>query len=152
MHYLAWIALVPLFLLIKRSRPPMAFLASLITGYLFYGTLLWWTLKVDGANPVNWSLLVLGNAFYFGLFAVSVQYFQNRAAKWNFLTFPAVWVVLEYLHVHLAFLSFPWGILGYSQYAVLPVARISSYAGVYGVSFLIVLVNTAVVLNSSILC
>lgn len=144
-HFLAWIALVPLFLLIKRTRPAMAFWASLVTGCLFFGVLLWWTITLDGANPVNWILLVLGNAFYFGLFGVCAHYFQKNAPRWNFLTFPAVWVVFEYLHIHLASFSFPWGILGYSQYSVLPVARISSYVGVHGVSFLIVLVNIAVV-------
>jgi apolipoprotein N-acyltransferase len=40
------------------------------------------------------------------------------------------------------FLSSSWGILGYSQYSVLPVARIASFAGIYGISLFIVLVNT----------
>jgi apolipoprotein N-acyltransferase len=102
----------------------------------------WWFLGVDGANPLNFSLAVLAHAFTFGLFGLFAHCFQKRIPQWNVLTLPATWVVLEYLRSHLGFLASPWGILGYSQYLVLPVARISAVAGVYGVSFFIVTVNT----------
>ena len=39
--------------------------------------------------------------------------------------------------------GFPWGLLGYSQHAQLPVIQIAELGGVYGVSFLIVAVNAA---------
>jgi apolipoprotein N-acyltransferase len=39
--------------------------------------------------------------------------------------------------------GFPWGLLGYSQYSVLPVIQIAEVTGVYGVSFVVVAVNAA---------
>ena len=49
---------------------------------------------------------------------------------------PALWVAGEWMRGHLMG-GFPWGLLGYSQHAILPVIQIAELAGVYGVSFLI---------------
>jgi apolipoprotein N-acyltransferase len=118
-------------------------LSSLAVGFIFYVGILWWVQRIDGINPFNFIIGILGGLWcYFGLFGLLAYYFQTKIPKWNALTFPATWVLLEYLRSHMGFLSFPWGILGYSQYTVLPVARISAFTGVYGVSFLIVMVNT----------
>jgi apolipoprotein N-acyltransferase len=141
-HCLAWVALVPLFLVIQNSGLRGAFLSSLVVGIIFYSGLLWWALSLDAANPFNFSLVVLANGCYFGLFGLFVYYFKKRIPRWNTLTFPTTWVLLEYIQSNLAFLAHPWGILGYSQYSVLPVVQIAALTGVYGVSFLIVMVNT----------
>jgi apolipoprotein N-acyltransferase len=55
---------------------------------------------------------------------------------------PPLWVSLEYIRGFL-FSGFPWELLGYSQYLTLPLVQIADITGVYGVSFLIVLVNAA---------
>ena len=60
-----------------------------------------------------------------------------------FLAAPAVWVTLELARTHL-FSGFPWALLGYSQYRSLPVIQVADLTGVYGISFLIVLVNTGI--------
>lgn len=143
-HFLAWIALVPLFLVIRRSQPARAFLYALITGSLFGICLVSWLLRFQGINPLNFSLLVLATgAIYFGLFGCLTSYLNKWMPRCSILIFPSIWVVLEYLRSHMGFLALPWGILGYSQYSVLPVAKISAFTGVYGVSFLIVAVNAA---------
>lgn len=56
---------------------------------------------------------------------------------------PASWVALHYLKSHMGFLSMPWGSLAHSQYAFLPIIQIAEFTGEYGVTFLVVLVNTA---------
>ncbi len=140
-HLLAWIALVPLLLVLCHSGPLRALLSSLAVGLIFFGAVMWWALAVKGVNFFNFSLVVLGNGLYFGVFGLFAYYFHKKLSQWDALTFPATWVMLEYLRSHTGFLSFPWGILGYSQYTVLPVAHISAFTGVYGVSFLVVTVN-----------
>ena len=143
--YLAWVALAPLLFIITHARPRGAFLSALAVGALFACGLDWWMLRINGMGLGNFSLGVAGNAFYIGLFGLAAQYFHARLPRWDIVTFPTIWVLLEYLKTHTDFLSFPWGILGYSQYAVLPVAQVSALTGVYGVSFLIVAVNALVV-------
>lgn len=51
-----------------------------------------------------------------------------------------VWVALEYLRTYLLS-GFPWVLLGYTQWNFLPIIQISEFTGVYGVSFLVVIVN-----------
>ncbi len=140
-HYLAWIALVPLLLVIRNSSLLRSFLIPLATGLLFYSVFLRWLFGTDGVNYFNYGLSVLFKASFYGIFGVSAWYFQKRVSRWHFITLPSIWVILEYIRSHMSFLSSPWGMLGYSQYTMLPVAQVASFAGVYGVSFLIVLVN-----------
>ena len=141
--HLAWIALVPLFLQLFRSGFLKAFFSALLAGFLFYLCLMGWAVRLDEANPWNFTAMNLYFAIYAGLFGVAARYLHERIPRWDALAFPSLWVAIEYLRSHIGFLSFPQGILGYSQYEVLPVAAISEYAGVYGVSFAIVSVNAA---------
>lgn len=48
----------------------------------------------------------------------------------------ALWVALEMVRSRI-FSGFPWSLLGVSQFQMTPLLQISSFAGVYGVSFLI---------------
>ncbi|MFC1788404.1 apolipoprotein N-acyltransferase [Thermodesulfobacteriota bacterium] len=141
-HYLAWIALLPLLLVIKHSGLLKSILFSLITGFISHGGFLWWALKVDEMDQLKFILVILVASCYFGLFGLFAYYFNKKIPQWNPLTFSTTWVLLEYLCSHLSFLSYPGGILGYSQYCILPIARISAFTGVYGVSFIIIVVNT----------
>src|SRR6185436_18077696 len=56
---------------------------------------------------------------------------------------PFVWVAAEWGRGHL-FGGFPWGLLGYTQYAQLPAIQIAELGGVYAVSFVVLAVNAAV--------
>lgn len=143
MPFLAWFALVPLLSVIRGSRLSGSFIFALVTGVIFYGFFLRWLFGTDGVNVFNYGLGVFFKGMFYGMFGVFAWYFRNKLPAWNVITLPSSWIMLEYLRSHLSFLSSPWGILGYSQYAVLPVAHVASYAGVYGISFLIIFVNVA---------
>src|SRR5439155_1030079 len=65
-----------------------------------------------------------------------------RKTAFAFTGAPFIWVALEWLRTYL-FSGLPWALLGYSQYQWLPVIQIADHTGVYGVSFLVVLVNAA---------
>lgn len=58
---------------------------------------------------------------------------------------PLLWISLEYIR-SLGFLGFPWPSLGYSQSSFLPIIQIAEFTGVFGVSFLIVFVNSGIAL------
>jgi apolipoprotein N-acyltransferase len=141
-HYLSWFALVPLLFIIRNSGLLRSFMIPLAIGVLFYSFLIRWLFGTDGVNVVNYFLSVLLKASFFGIFGIFAWYFQKKLSQWNCITLPSIWVILEYMRSHISFLSSAWGILGYSQYTVLPVAQIGAFTGVYGVSFFIVLVNT----------
>jgi apolipoprotein N-acyltransferase len=54
---------------------------------------------------------------------------------------PFLWVAVELARAHIT--GFPWDLLGTSQVGNIPLAFVSRWTGVYGVSFEIALVNTA---------
>jgi apolipoprotein N-acyltransferase len=140
--FLAWFALVPVLLSIMRGSASRAFVVPLATWYLFDFAHASWMLQIEGIHLLNMGLPVVVHAAYFGVFGLSARWFHRRVPQWDPVTFPTIWVAVEYLRFHLGFLSFPWGILAYSQHSVLPVAGLAAYTGIHGVSFLIVTSNT----------
>ncbi len=49
---------------------------------------------------------------------------------------PAAWVLFDFLR-SLAFMGYPWAMLGVSQYPVLPLIQTASVTGIWGISFLV---------------
>jgi apolipoprotein N-acyltransferase len=145
LHLLAWVALVPVLLAIGSGSRLRAFWLPFATCYAFDFAHASWMLGIEGITVLNMGLPVLVHAAYFGGFGLVARALHRRRPQWDPLTFPAAWVVFEYFRFHLGFLSFPWGVLAYSQYTVLPVAGLAAWTGVHGVSFLIVAVNAALV-------
>ncbi|MDC4222809.1 MAG: hypothetical protein MPW15_00825 [Candidatus Manganitrophus sp.] len=64
----------------------------------------------------------------------------GKKRGWALLLIPVLWVALEYARGQLLS-GFPWAALAYSQYRFLPLIQIADLASIYGVGFLIVLVN-----------
>ena len=114
-------------------------LIGFITGFVFFAGLLYWILYIKELGFLAWPLWLLLAcylALYVALFASLLRFAPLLAA-------PFLWVVLEYLR-GIIFTGFPWGLLGYSQYKLAPLLQLGSLFGVYGVSFVIVLVNAGV--------
>jgi apolipoprotein N-acyltransferase len=150
-NLLAWIALVPLFLALNGQSVKNGFFLGGITGIVYFaGTVHWVTNSVHyygGVPLVPASLITLllcaYLALYPALFCAVVVHIRKSRPTLLILAAPAVWTALELARTYV-FSGFPWSLLGYSQYLALPVIQISDITGVYGVSFLIVLVNAAV--------
>ncbi len=149
--FLAWILLVPLHIAMVDAPPRQAFRYGWLAGLVaFVGTMSWvvTAMHLYGKMPLIPSyLLMLLLAAYLGLFvaayALCVAMFQRKLPSLMLLGAPCVWVALELLRTHLLS-GLPWSLLGYSQYRWVPAIQIADHTGVYGISFLIVLVNVAV--------
>ena len=139
MGYLAWIALVPLFIFIVSGKKYLCFNTLLIGAIFFFVQLSW----MRYVTYIAWVLLSLYCSVYFLLFAVCVRYVVLKQ-KWPLtLTAPCLWAALEFIRSF--FLSgFPWFFIGHTQYQWLPVIQISDITGVYGISFIIVMVNAGI--------
>ncbi|MFA5310759.1 MAG: apolipoprotein N-acyltransferase [Candidatus Omnitrophota bacterium] len=134
----AWFGFVPFFLMLRGKCALRAFILSYLTGIIFWCVTIFWLINVTLLGLI---LLILYLALYFGLFGVLLCRLIN--AKYLLLTVPSLWVILEYARSH--FLTgFPWSLLGYSQYLNLHIIQVSDITGVWGVSFLIVMVNTVI--------
>jgi apolipoprotein N-acyltransferase len=148
---LAWVALVPLVVL-ALSAPPRAALGwGWLVGLVFYLVLLRWlnfTFRVYSALPgplVYLPTFTLAGycGLYVGAFAAAVAWIaRSRSVGLALATAPFLWVATEWVRGHLMG-GFPWGLLGYSQYLVLPVIQVAELGGIYAVSFLVAGVNVA---------
>ena len=146
---LSWVLLVPLFYAISEKTPRNAFKLGLLAGTLsnFIGT--YWligTLSRFGGFPIPVSVVFIfilgafsGLSYAIFSYVVTRLGFTKQPGLVSALLIAAVWTSIEYFFPFL----FPYGI-GNSQPDYLPVVQIFDIFGVYGLSFIIVLVNVAI--------
>ena len=85
--------------------------------------------------------LALYHAGFGALLALTADR-RTSLSRRALLAAPFLWVAMELARTRIT--GFPWNLLGTAQVDNLPLARIATFTGVYGLSFEIVLVNTAV--------
>jgi apolipoprotein N-acyltransferase len=138
---LAWFGLSPLLFALRNS----SLLGAIVLGFLFGGYFVVgafsWALSITPINLVSFFVGLIIFSFYFLIFGFLYKLFTRIIGSWIILGAPCLWVTLEYVRSNLSFLSWPWNLLGHSQYSYLPVIQISDITGVYGISFLIVMAN-----------
>ena len=148
---LAWIAWTPFFWGLTKIRHFWStFLYGWLTALLFNMALFYWvyytclhggnlSVVLSGCAWVGLSALL---ALQTGIFSGCCYFLK----KMGFL-FPLLaamgFVTLEWLHQTLAFygLGFPWIMWGYTQWNAPVFLQVASWGGVYGVSFLLILVS-----------
>jgi len=138
---LAWIALVPLLLALKNEGKGVSFTLTFLSGMLFMMGIFYWINVVEGVKLRDFLILGIYFGCYFGCFGLSLALVSQRTLLNPALVAPSLWVSLEYLRSNADFLALPWALLGHSQYTNTTVIQIASFVGVYGISFLIVIVN-----------
>jgi len=161
---LIWIALVPLLIAIKDTRIKEAANLGAITGLVLYCGSLWWFIRLFGPSITCiglLSLLALFIALFSGLLnfvsrrllvtrspacpvGAKRLYGDNLITRLPIILAPIIWVAVEFFRSECYPLKFSWLSLGYSQWQNLPLLQSASLFGVYGISFLIVLVNATI--------
>lgn len=144
---IAWGALIPLLFLVANNKSPACLTLGWIAGVCHGLSLLYWITYVVnryGNLPLPVSLvicflLVAYLALFPGLFCAVLAWLRHRSLPWLPIA-PFLWVTLEMGKSRLL-TGFPWENLGYSQYRWLSVIQIADIAGVFGISFVLVLSN-----------
>ncbi len=142
-------AVAPLLIAVTDISPVRAWWYGFLFGAAFRAATLYWVVyamtRFGGLSlpiaALGAGLLVAYLAAYWGLFALVA----NRAGIERpeaVLLLAATWTGLEYIQSVLLS-GFPWALLGYAGSAYLPVAQVADLAGVYGLSFLVILGNGA---------
>src|SRR2546425_7748496 len=141
--FLSWLALAPLLVALRQSGPLGATGLGLAFGWVFTAGVFAWLPRLAVITPTRVVLMYTGVAVYFLFFGLLYNLVSRMAGSWLLVGAPALWVAIEYARSNLFFLALPWNLLGQSQYRFLPVIQIADITGLYGVSFLIVMVNQA---------
>ncbi|THJ24629.1 MAG: apolipoprotein N-acyltransferase [Nitrospira sp. CG24E] len=147
---LAWIAIVPLHWALDGKSKSQAFWIGWLSGTIAFTGMMSWVvtaMNTYGKVPlvISYGLMLLLTAYlglYVGLYSAGTVWFQTLIPRYGLFAVPCLWVTLELIRTY-ALSGMPWGLLGYSQYRQIEMIQIADHMGVYGVSFLIVLVNVA---------
>ncbi len=147
---LAWIALVPLHWALDGKSKAQAFWIGWLSGTIAFSGMMAWVVTVMntyGKVPLVISygillLLAIYLGLYVGFYSAGAVWFRIMNPRYGLFAVPCLWVSLELIRTYVLS-GLPWGLLGYSQYRQIEVIQIADHMGVYGVSFLIVLVNVA---------
>jgi apolipoprotein N-acyltransferase len=143
--YLAWISLVPLFIAIGKRSAVQAFFLSFLSSIVFFTGIFNWILEITKYTLLHHTLLAIYLGSYFAVFGLAFALISRKHGLAAALfAAPFIWVSLEYVRSNLSFLALPWGLLSHSQYSHPEIIQISSVTGAFGVSFLVVMVNSAI--------
>lgn len=150
---LAWIAVVPLLLVVRGRSAWTGFLHGLVYGCAFGWLVTGWSAQaVVRYFGMPWPVAILVlSVFYvvifipnFGLFGAGAAVLLRNPMSWTArLAVPALWVGAELVRCRIV--GQPWALLGYSQHSHTGLIQIAALTGVYGVSYLLVLGNVALV-------
>jgi apolipoprotein N-acyltransferase len=143
--WLAWISLVPFFIILFTEKLKRVTLSALITGVLFNVVYLDWMKEYKHVASLPGGVFA---EMLFFLFATLLFWFLSRNLKSTWLrafVCTAGWFVIDYLKT-IGFLGFPWGIIGYSQYRNLLMIQNASVLGVWGIDFIILYCNVTIAL------
>jgi apolipoprotein N-acyltransferase len=139
--WLAWVALVPLFVLVRRPAGGLhIFLSAWLAGLVFFVPILQWMRVADPRMYFTWIGLALYCSLYFPLAIGLLRLLDRRTRLPLVLTAPIIWTALEYLRAHFA-TGFPWYFVAHTQHDFLSVIQIADVTGAYGVTYLVVAVN-----------
>jgi apolipoprotein N-acyltransferase len=149
---LAWICLAPLMyaLCLRELSVRAAFWVGYLCGILWYGGTCFWlyhTMHLYGglSKAMSVGVAVLAGLYlglYHGLFAALLARIAERGAtKIALVAAPFLWVAVELARYHVT--GVPWDLLGTAAVDNLGIAPLARWTGVYGLSFVIALVNAA---------
>ena len=168
LYFLSWIALAPLLVALLQAREPetlqlsegakllpakagQAFLLAYVCGIIWYAGTCYWiysTMRHYGGASMPVAVLImflfcLYVALYHGAFGLLVSLAtkidpQNRLPL---VPSPFLWVAVELARTRIT--GFPWDLLGITQVDNIPLARIATVTGAYGISLEIMVVNVA---------
>jgi apolipoprotein N-acyltransferase len=153
--FLAWFGLVPLLSLVDaNARPRRIYFATFIGGLYFYLPAIQWIRVAHPAMYASWIGLSLACSLFLVLTMYLIRRLQrNGVPLW--LSAPLAFVAVEYMRTHFPVgyewmdylgirtaIGFGWYLVGHSQHDWLSLIQIADVTGVYGLTFLIVMVNT----------
>ncbi|HYN15826.1 MAG TPA: apolipoprotein N-acyltransferase [Terriglobales bacterium] len=168
LYFLCWIALAPLIVAIigpgderlydARGRDltsgalGQGLLLAWVNGVIFYAGTCFWifhTLHVYGGMSDRLAVLLMVlfllaagmHHGVFGLLLAGAARARHLGRNRALMLAPFFWVTVEILWEQIV--GFPWQPLGTAQVDNIPLSRIATWTGVYGLSFEIVLVNAA---------
>ncbi|MCF7790856.1 MAG: apolipoprotein N-acyltransferase [Victivallales bacterium] len=164
--YLAWITIIPLYILVFDLNWRRAFVIGFLWGYAWSVASTIWLRNIETFIPFAISFIL---AFFYAFWAVAVpvvrrylfvpgyiqlkgyneecSYLKSNSFAFKEIVFTlclsCLWCVIEWVRTWI-FTGLPWNLLAISQWQQLAIIQIASVTGIYGVSFILVFMNLAI--------
>ena len=136
---LGWISLAPLLLVLRAQSYGRGVFYGVAYGVFTTLLVNYWLSTFSLVSLQASVIIFLG--FYL-VFMVVGLFLYHATTGLRFVLLPLAWTAFE-LARSSGFLGYPWALVGHAQYGVVPLLQVASVTGVWGVSFLVVLVNSA---------
>jgi apolipoprotein N-acyltransferase len=137
---LAWIAPLPLLLLVKIEKPTRRMLlASYLGGLAFWLPALQWMRLGDPTMYPAWFALATYLAAYTPAFVFMSRTLVHRWRWPLVVAAPLVWVGLEFARGSLLLTGFGWYLLGHSQHRWIELIQVCDVIGTYGLGGIVLL-------------
>ncbi|MBN1864056.1 MAG: apolipoprotein N-acyltransferase [Victivallales bacterium] len=164
--HLAWVAVIPFFLIVRRRPARRAFADGMLWGYFWALTSFAWLREIESFIPFGMAfVLCLFPACWAGLVPVfcrrmlpvpSEDMRPPKAALWMRQTAfvvvcSALWCLLDWTRSWI-FTGLPWNFISASQWKNIPLIQICEFTGVYGLSFMLIYFNLALSFAGEGLC
>ncbi len=147
LFFLAWIAFIPLIYCIYKSSLIYSGLCGVVSGIAYSAIAFNWmyVFMLVNTKSVKAALIVailfwLYQTIYFVLWSLIINIVKSYKKIIIAIFAAGLWIVFEYIKNY--FLSgFPINLLGYSQGSFTQIIQIADVSGVYGISFIIIVIN-----------
>ena len=140
--WIAFLAPVPFLWTLCDARPARGAALGAAFGFAYFGAVLYWILRF---GLLAWVALVLVSALSVAVFgAASPLVTRRQRPIGSAFGLAALWTVVEWIRGSWPLGGFGWGELGSTQTNDLFLLRLAPYAGVFGMSFVVLLVAAAV--------
>ena len=135
----AFVSLVPLFVVLRVVSYGWGLFYGVCFGVFANLIINYW---LGPYSLVSLQVTIIVFFLFYLFFMIPAVWLYRRIRRYRFLVFPLAWVIFDYLR-SMGFFGYPWGFLGTTQYGFLPLIQMASVTGVWGVSFVVVLINSA---------
>lgn len=137
---LAWVALIPLFWLIRGLPAGRGFGLGFVFGVGFFSVLLFW---ISVVGYVAWALLVVLESLFLGALGALWAPLSGARSVWARVLFAgAAWVAIEFVRSSIPLGGFTWGQLAQSQHSLwMWTLRPAAWGGAWLVAWLLATVN-----------
>ena len=131
---LAFVALTPVFIVVHRAGWVRNVLYGVFFGFASYALYNYW---LGSFHPLTLIIVPpIYSAYFLAVFPL-LKAADSLFPRYGFLLQALIWVAYEFVKVQ-GFLGYAYGVIGFSQYLFLPLARLSSVTGVWGVSLIVI--------------
>jgi len=133
--FLAFVALIPVFVVIHRTRPAATPFYGFFYGFMFYLFFNYW---LRNFHPLAIFIVTIIKGGEMALLFPCLKMADSWCKKWSWLVQAFIWTAYTYL-CQSWFAGYPYGTIAYALWNYLPLVQIASVTGIWGVNLLLVM-------------